>query len=200
MPTPEVKLEILATTVDRLREAGYEYIGMDHFAKPDDPLTVAWKNGELHRNFQGYTTMPNLEMIGFGMSAISMLDGLYVQNHSKLETYDEAIGAGNPATWRGYRLTADDRLRRNIINRLMCRYVVDLPLIESETGEDFDTYFPGVAAQLNAFVDDGLLEHSARAYRVTEMGRFLLRNIAMVFDAYLPDMLAKGKARFSRTV
>ena len=149
MPTPDVKLEILATTVERLRDAGYAFIGMDHFAKPDDPLTQAWKNGELHRNFQGYTTKGGLEMVGFGMSAISMLDGLYVQNHSKIATYDQAIDAGELATWRGYRLTQDDRLRRGIINRLMCHYVIDLPLIESEMGEEFDDHFPGVSPQLD---------------------------------------------------
>ncbi|CAM2070147.1 oxygen-independent coproporphyrinogen III oxidase [Sulfidibacter corallicola] len=198
LPRPEQKFEILQQTVESLAAAGYVAIGMDHFAKPSDPLAQALSRDRLHRNFQGYTTMPDLEMLGFGMSAISMFDGLYVQNHNDLRTYERSIEESRPATWRGVVLTEDDRLRRGIINHLMCRSQVDLDMIEAMVGIPFDQYFPGARERLDEMTRDGLLIRDDQRYRTTETGRLLLRNVAMVFDAYLPKL--NGDRRFSRTV
>lgn len=200
LPKPKEKLKILADTVAQLTDAGYVYIGMDHFAKPDDPLAKAMASGDLHRNFQGYTTHAESEMVAFGMSAISMFDSLYIQNVSKIPEYEAALRKGDLATWRGYQLNEDDRLRRSIINHLMCRYTVEPTRIETQIGQSFDSYFPGVRQHLNAMVDDGLLEIVPEGWKTTFLGRMLMRNVAMLFDCYLPAMIEKKKASFSRTV
>jgi len=200
LPTPQEKWQMLLETVATLEDSGYVFIGMDHFAKPDDPLAQALANGSLHRNFQGYSTRSGLDMLAFGMSAISMFDGLYTQNYRSIPEYEEAIKSGSWATWRGFHLSEDDRMRRGIINELMCRYTIDTRAIEAQTGEDFDTYFPNAREQLNAMVEDDLLTQTERIYRVTHKGRLLMRNIAMVFDKYLPAMVSNGKTQFSRTV
>jgi len=196
LPTPREKLAILEASVDRLEEVGYLFIGIDHFARPDDSLARAFCEGTMHRNFQGYTTHAGLEMLGFGMSAISQRDSLYVQNHARITDWEAAVRAGMSPVARGYRLTEDDRIRRDIINHLMCTYSVDIPLIESRVG-DFETTFPGVGEALESMTRDGLLIPEGRRLVATRLGRFLLRNIAMLFDGHLGR--AKG-ARFSRTV
>ena len=200
LPAPEQKMQILMETIEQLTDAGYLYIGMDHFSKPDDSLTHAYHRGELHRNFQGYTTMAGLEMVGFGMSAISMLDRLYVQNYSELSSYEKAIDYKKSPIWRGYALNDDDCLRRELINHLMCRFTIDIQMAETLSGQDFDTYFPGVRHQLDEMASDGLLTCESDVYRLTYVGRLLMRNVAMVFDKYLSNMLRTSKVRFSRTV
>jgi oxygen-independent coproporphyrinogen-3 oxidase len=135
-------------------------------------------------------------MLGFGMSAISQLDSLYVQNHVRITDWEDAVRQGASAVARGYRLSDDDRLRRDIINRLMCTQAVDIPLIESRVG-DFDRVFPGVSDALSAMAEDGLLTRQGRRWVATRLGRFLLRNIAMLFDAHLPS---SPRSRFSRTI
>ncbi|MDJ0838461.1 MAG: oxygen-independent coproporphyrinogen III oxidase [Acidobacteriota bacterium] len=199
LPTPRQKMELLTTAVDRLEESGMIFIGIDHFAHPKDPLSQAWRDQTLHRNFQGYTTHAGLEMLGFGMSAISMMDGIYVQNHSKITDWEKSVRQGHMPTARGYVLSQDDKLRRGIINRLMCRYTIDIPLIESEVGEDFDTAFPGVTGALTAMQADGLIQKEGAVWRATRPGRFLLRNIAMLFDHHLARPQGR-QANFSRTV
>ncbi len=200
LPAPEDKLEILKLSVERLADAGYVFIGMDHFAKANDTMVKAFKDDSLHRNFQGYTTKVGLEMLAFGMSAISMLDRMYVQNVHAVSDYETQIQNGDWAAWRGVRLSDDDVFRRNLIQHLMCRFTIDIPAIEQEGSKAFDDLFPGARLELDDMAQDGLLRKRVDGYTVTAMGRLLIRNIAMVFDAYLQEMREKNKARFSRTV
>lgn len=200
LPEPEEKLEILKLSVERLSDAGYVFIGMDHFAKADDTMVQAFYDNTLHRNFQGYTTKSGLEMLAFGMSAISMLDRLYVQNKHTVSEYETAVNDGQWATWRGVHLSDGDVFRRGLIQHLMCRFEIDIPAIEAEGGDSFDTMFPSARVELEDMAKDGLLAESARGFSVTPLGRLLIRNIAMVFDAYLEEMKRKNQARFSRTV
>ena len=139
-------------------------------------------------------------MLAFGSSAISMLDRLYVQNQHTVSDYETAIQKGDWATWRGVKLTDDDVFRRNLIQHLMCRFEINLSEIEAAGGSAFDDLFPDARAQLDEMVADGLLSNDPGGYLVTDLGRLLIRNVAMVFDAYLEEMKRKNKARFSRTV
>jgi oxygen-independent coproporphyrinogen-3 oxidase len=199
LPAPEARLEILKMTIEKLSAAGYVYIGMDHFAKPDDELTVAQKEGTLHRNFQGYSTKAGCDLYAFGMSGISQLDGVYAQNHKKLSAYYGALDEGKLPTRAGYRLDADDKLRREVITRLMCDMALDKGAIERRFGIVFDEYFADSIAKLGRFTDDGLLVARPGGYDVTAMGRLVIRNVAMCFDRYLDDMRG-DKPLFSRTV
>jgi len=199
LPAPEARLEILKMTIEKLSAAGYVYIGMDHFAKPDDELTVAQKERTLHRNFQGYSTKAGCDLYAFGMSGISQLDQVYAQNYKKLSEYYAALDAGRLPTRAGYRLDADDKLRREVITRLMCDMALDKRDIERRFGIEFDAYFADSIAKLDRFFDDGLLVARAGGYDVTDMGRLVIRNIAMCFDRYLDDMRGE-KPLFSRTV
>jgi len=199
LPAPEVRLEILKMTIEKLSASGYVYIGMDHFAKPDDELTLAQKQGTLHRNFQGYSTKAGCDLYAFGMSGISQLDGVYAQNHKKLSAYYGALDAGKLPTRAGYRLDADDKLRREVITRLMCDMALEKGVIERRFGIVFDEYFAASIAKLGRFMDDGLLVERPGGYDVTLMGRLVIRNIAMCFDRYLDDMRGE-KPLFSRTV
>lgn len=200
LPEPETKFRILEDTVNRLVAAGYVFIGMDHFAHPSDPLAKAALNGDLHRNFQGYTTCAETEMLAFGMSAISMFDDLYVQNHSKLADYEERVANDSLATWRGYRLIEDDRNRRAIINQFMCQKRIDIAHCEALIGCEFEAALPGVLDQLIDMAEDGLLIQRSFGFEATQLGQLLMRNVAMLFDRYLPEMIARRKAHFSRTV
>jgi oxygen-independent coproporphyrinogen-3 oxidase len=199
VPGAEERLQILKMTIEKLSAAGYAYIGMDHFAKPDDELTVAQENGSLHRNFQGYSTKAGCDLYALGMSAISQTDDVYAQNHKQLPDYYAAIDAGRMPTRSGYRLDADDKLRREVITRLMCDFVLDKRDIASRFDIDFDSYFKTSVAKLGRFLDDDLVRVDDRRIEVTPMGRLVIRNIAMCFDRYLDDM-RKDKPIFSRTV
>jgi oxygen-independent coproporphyrinogen-3 oxidase len=199
LPTPEEKLEILKMTIELLTSHGYEYIGMDHFAKPTDELTLAQKEKTLYRNFQGYSTKSGADLYGFGMSSISHFQNIYAQNEKTLQEYYKAIDAGRLATHVGYRMTHDDHVRKYVIMRLMCDLELDKYAVEQKFEIDFDTYFRSSLEQLQQFSDDGLLELSAEKIIIVGAGRLLLRNIAMCFDAYL-DRLSKEKPVFSRTV
>lgn len=199
VPGAEERLEILKMTIERLCAAGYIYIGMDHFAKPGDELSVAQENGTLHRNFQGYSTKAGCDLYAFGMSAISQTDDVYAQNHKELAAYYAAIDAGKLATRCGYRLDDDDKLRREVITRLMCDFALDKRSIETRFGIAFDDYFSQSIAKLGRFVDDDLVALDADRIAVTPMGRLVVRNVAMCFDRYLDDM-RKDKPVFSRTV
>jgi oxygen-independent coproporphyrinogen-3 oxidase len=199
LPTPELKLQILKMTIEELCANGYVYIGMDHFAKPDDELARAQREKTLYRNFQGYSTRSNADLYGFGMSSISHFQSSYAQNQKNLQEYYGAIDAGRLATRVGYRMTDDDRLRKHVIMRLMCDLELDIPAVEARFGIDFRRYFESSLQALEEYEADGLVEVTAATIAIPGAGRLLLRNIAMCFDAYLPSMTA-GKPVFSRTV
>lgn len=199
LPTPEQKLEILKMTIETLCAAGYVYIGMDHFAKPDDELARAQREKTLYRNFQGYSTRSGADLFGLGMSAISHFGRSYAQNHKGLSEYYHAINGGEFATHLGYRMSDDDVLRKHVIMRLMCDLELDVRDVEHRFGIVFADYFRDAIAALQPLVDDGLLSVSDDRIAVQNLGRLLLRNIAMPFDAYL-ERMAKGKPLFSRTV
>jgi len=199
LPQAEQKLEILKMTIELLSEHGYEYIGMDHFARPDDELAVARREKTLYRNFQGYSTRSGADLYGIGMSSISHFQSFYAQNIKKLPDYYQALDRGSFATHVGYRMTEDDRLRKHVILRLMCDLELDIAELEERFGISFDEYFASSLEALREFEDDGLVERSSGSIRIVGAGRLLLRNIAMCFDAYL-DSLSHGKPVFSRTV
>jgi oxygen-independent coproporphyrinogen-3 oxidase len=186
-------------TIERLSEAGYIYIGMDHFAKPTDELAVAQQNKTLHRNFQGYSTKAGCDVYALGMSGISQFQEIYAQNAKTLPEYAQAIEAGHFATHVGYRLNRDDRIRRKVITRLMCDFELDEKEIEKEFNLRFENYFSDSLKGLAEFIESGFVELGDRKIFVKGMGRLFIRNIAMVFDAYLESM-TKEKPIFSRTV
>ncbi|MGE4159689.1 MAG: oxygen-independent coproporphyrinogen III oxidase [Planctomycetota bacterium] len=198
LPTAAERLDILAMAVDRLERSGYVFIGMDHFAREGDPLLEAQRNRTLHRNFQGYSTHAGLDLIGFGASAISQLKGSYIQNVREPMAYREKVSKGL-ATLRGYRLTQDDALRREIIFSLMCHFEVDGDLYCHPRGLDFRRDFAQEIARLEPFFKDGCVAWEGRRLQVTPRGRWVIRNIAMCFDAHAP-ILNHGGQRFSRTV
>jgi oxygen-independent coproporphyrinogen-3 oxidase len=198
LPDEATKLSIFLTALERFTEAGFEYIGMDHFARPDDELARARRDRTLHRNFQGYTTKAGTDLVGFGMSAIGSIGNWYVQNRRELPAYRADVDARGAATFRGARLTPDDRLRRTVIERLMCHGVVRKREIEREFGIRFDQEFAAALERLEPCRADGLVALTADEVRATALGRLFLRNLAMPFDAYLES--APEKPVFSRTV
>lgn len=185
LPTPEIKLALLQLTVERLQQAGYVYIGMDHFALPDDELSLALGNGSLQRNFQGYSTHAQCDLIGMGMSSIGNVGDAYVQNRRLLADWQQAIEANELAIDRGVLLDADDRIRRSAIQSIMCQGRLDFDLFSERNGIDFRRYFAADLERLLPLASDGLVELNQHGIRVTARGRFLLRPIAMCFDAYL---------------
>lgn len=197
MPPPERKLELLELSIRRLTEAGYVYIGMDHFALPDDELALARANGTLQRNFQGYSTHADCDLIGLGISSIGKVGDSYSQNVKLLSEYYARLDAGQLPVQRGYRLNEDDRLRREVIIGLMCHGRVDFAEIEARHGIDFKTYFAESLAKLEEQVADGLVEIRDDALELLPQGQLMMRSVAMAFDAYLGS---KQKGRFSRTV
>jgi oxygen-independent coproporphyrinogen-3 oxidase len=185
LPSAAERLELLSLTVERLTAAGYVYIGMDHFALPEDSLATAVQAGTLHRNFQGYSTQPDCDVVGLGVSSIGKVGDAYAQNTISLDEYYDRIEHHQLAVTRGVRLNSDDRVRRDVIQRLMCQGVVDCAAIERDHCIDFDDYFAGELIQLAALRNDGLLDELGKRIVVSGRGRFLVRNIAMTFDAYL---------------
>ncbi|MFC0337855.1 oxygen-independent coproporphyrinogen-3 oxidase [Kushneria avicenniae] len=195
LPDTATRLAIQCMMVEKLTQAGYLHIGMDHFARPDDSLAVAQREGELQRNFQGYTTHAHCDLVGLGVSAISQIDDVYAQNTTQLEGWQDAIDHGRLATCRGVRLSGDDRLRRDVIHRLMCDMQLDFDAIEANFGIDASYYFADVFERLATFRRDGLIEYDKNLLMVTPMGRLLIRQLAMTFDAHLPS---EPRQRFSR--
>lgn len=185
LPSAGTKLQLLALVVRRLSEAGYRYIGMDHFALPEDELSRALDNGQLQRNFQGYSTHAHCDLVGLGMSSIGEVGDLYVQNHRALPLYQDAIERGRLAIDRGLRMDADDLLRRCVISRIMCQGELDFIEAEERYGIRFGRYFGKALSRLAPLAADGLVEVDSRRLQVTPRGRYLLRAIAMCFDAYL---------------
>ncbi len=198
LPPAEEKLEILKTTIDRLTAAGYLYIGMDHFARPDDELAQAQREGTLYRNFQGYSTHANCDLVALGVTSISTIGDTYSQNVRTLEAYYEAIDAGRLAVFRGIELDRDDLVRRDVITRLICHFVLDFAVVEARWGIDFRDYFATELARLEKMAEDGLLAVEGSRIRVLPPGRLLIRNICMAFDSYLSS--AAQQKSFSRVI
>jgi oxygen-independent coproporphyrinogen III oxidase len=199
LPTAESKLHLLQLTINTLINAGYVYIGMDHFAKPTDELACEQKRKTLHRNFQGYSIKAGADLFGFGMSAISHFGTSYAQNAKDLNAYYSAIQNGHFPIVLGYTMTSDDVVRKFVIMRLMCDLELDKREVERRFEIVFDEYFSDAIVKLNEFLPLGLLSLERDRIIVSDSGRFVLRNIAMCFDAYLPVM-TKEKPIFSRTV
>ncbi len=201
LPEPSEKLDILQMTIEELTGNGYIFIGMDHFAKPDDELTIAQEKGELHRNFQGYTTKPESDLFAFGVSSISMLHDVYVQNSKRLKEYYQAIDTGILAIEKGVSLNRDDILRRAIIMELMCQFQLSISDVEDKYhiafDTDFEEYFAPELSALQPLVNDGLIKTFPNGISVTPTGRLLVRNIASVFDAHSRNKVMKA---FSKAI
>ena len=198
MPAPREKLAMLQDTIAFLTGQGYQFIGMDHFAKPDDELAVAQREGVLHRNFQGYTTQGDTDLLGMGVSAISMIGDCYAQNQKELKQYYQQVDEQGNALWRGIALTRDDCIRRDVIKSLICNFRLDYAPIEKQWDLHFADYFAEDLKLLAPLAKDGLVDVDEKGIQVTPKGRLLIRNICMCFDAYL-----RQKARlqqFSRVI
>ncbi len=197
LPSPAEKLAILQVVIERLTQAGYVYIGMDHFAKPDDELAVAQRSGTLYRNFQGYSTHSGCDLVAMGVTSIGKVGDTYSQNLKTLDEYYAAIDADRLPVWRGIQLDTDDRLRREVITQLICQFGLDITSIARRYGIDFADYFAVELAGLAAMRQDGLIALDEHNIRVLPAGRLLIRNICMVFDRYLRD---KTEQRFSKVI
>ncbi len=198
LPVASDKLIILENTINQLIDAGYVYIGMDHFAKPDDELAIAQREGHLHRNFQGYTTHSDCDLVAMGVSAISQIGDVYYQNEHDLGLYEAAIADKGQAIKRGVILTREDRIRRRVITQLICHFELTPSVIEKEFELDFNSFFAEEVQNMQQFIDDGLVEMSGETFRVTPSGRLLIRRICMTFDAYAQKSQA-GRT-FSRII
>jgi len=197
LPSAEEKLNILQLCIDKLQNAGYVYIGMDHFAKAADALVKAQEEGTLHRNFQGYSTNADCDIVAMGITAISRIGDNYSQNVRTIDEYEACLKQGRIPVFRGIELEADDVLRREIINDLMCNNSLDIDKLERKWGIDFKTYFKSSLNNLQKMADDGLLKISNSRLTITTSGRILARSICMQFDRYLQE---KSSTRFSRVI
>jgi oxygen-independent coproporphyrinogen-3 oxidase len=198
LPSPETRLQILTLAIGRLTRAGFLYIGMDHFAKPDDELAVAQRQGRLQRNFQGYSTHPECDMLGLGISAIGRIGPTYYQNLKSLEEYYAALDTGRLPVWRGMVLTKDDLVRRAIIQALACHFRLSIESIESSYLVDFANYFSAEIEDLRRLEQDGLVELQPDWIVVTPKGRLLVRVVCMVFDRYLREH--RQRKSYSRVI
>lgn len=198
LPGAEEKLNILQQTIMTLTASGYQFIGMDHFARPDNELAIAQQQGRLHRNFQGYTTQGENDLLGLGVSAISMTGDSYSQNQKTLKQYYSDIKQHNHALWRGLSLNQDDCLRRDVIKALICHFAVSFTDIEKAWNIRFTDYFAEDLALLTPLIEDGLIRYAGESLQVTAAGRLLIRNICMCFDVYLRHKAAHQ--RFSRLI
>jgi oxygen-independent coproporphyrinogen III oxidase len=200
LPEGMEKFRIFRKGLERFLGAGYEYIGMDHFARPTDELALAQRNRTLHRNFQGYTTKAGADLYGMGVSAISGIGDSYAQNEREAGRYSAAVAARGLATMRGYRLTADDRIRRSVISRLLCHTVVRKEEIEREFSLHFDDYFAPELERLAACASDGLVRLGPDSVEIVGLGRIFIRNVAMIFDPYLEEQRLAERPLFSKTL
>ncbi|QDH69630.1 oxygen-independent coproporphyrinogen III oxidase [Marilutibacter alkalisoli] len=200
LPSPQAKLALLQRAIERLGEAGYVYIGMDHFALPGDDLARAQASGDLHRNFMGYTTCADSDLIGLGVSAISHIGASFSQNPRDLPGWERAIDEGRLPVWRGMHLDTDDLVRADVIQELMCHGEIDIPRLERRHVVNFREYFAAALEQLRPLQQDGLVELSESTIRATTRGRLLLRVLAACFDRYLSPQADAVPVQFSRTV
>jgi oxygen-independent coproporphyrinogen-3 oxidase len=198
MPSAEVKLSILKQSIEQLTSAGYVYIGMDHFAKPDDELSIAQQQGKLYRNFQGYATHADCDLVGLGITSIGTIDNSFAQNVKTLDEYQTLIGSGKLAVFRGVEIDQDDLLRRAVIMQLICHFNLNFAKIESKHNIDFSKYFADELTRLKVMCDDGLIEMNNESIQVTGKGRLLIRNICMIFDRYLKN--EQSNQRFSKAI
>lgn len=197
LPTPGQKLEMLERTTEQLATAGYRYIGMDHFALPDDELAMAQEDGTLQRNFQGYTTHGHCDLVGLGVSSISQIGDLYTQNSSDIADYQTTLDQGQLATRRGLHCNKDDIIRRAVIQQLICHFQLNFEEIEDLYNIDFRGYFADIWPELERFAKDGLISLGSRGIDVNASGRLLVRSLCMLFDRYLP---MQNLQRFSRVI
>ncbi|HBN26496.1 MAG TPA: coproporphyrinogen III oxidase, partial [Desulfobacteraceae bacterium] len=198
LPASEEKLDILKMVVGKLSSAGYVFIGMDHFAKPDDELSIAIKEKKLYRNFQGYSTHAGTDIYAMGITGISQFGRIYAQNQKEEKPYYQALDRGILPILKGFNLRDDDILRRDVIIRLMCNFELNFKSIEEKYNIDFHEYFRWGLNNLDVMIDDDLLSIDNDILKITQMGRLLVRNIAMNFDGYIEKEADKG--RYSRTV
>jgi oxygen-independent coproporphyrinogen III oxidase len=201
LPDAQAKLHLLQLAIERLGAAGYRYIGMDHFALPQDDLSQAQESGALHRNFMGYTTHADCDLVGLGLSAISHVNASFSQNVRELRDWEVAIDAGRLPVWRGMELDRDDEARADVIQQLMCRGEIDVAAVERRHGIDFVSYFAQPLERLQPLVSDGLATIAGGYICATPRGRLLLRVIAMCFDRYLqPQRTTEARPLFSKVV
>ena len=198
LPSPDVKLKILNRTIEKLGKASYIYIGMDHFALPDDELVKAQRNETLQRNFQGYSTHRNCDLIGLGVSAIGNIDNTFSQNASTTAEYQLALETGKLPIRRGIELDSDDRIRAEVIQQLMCYGRVDYLYFQQHFDTDFPSYFNSELTRLAPLQRDGLVELYPNRMQITATGRMLLRTVAMVFDRHLAS--ESSDRRYSQTI
>jgi oxygen-independent coproporphyrinogen-3 oxidase len=198
LPRPELKLELMKTAIERLEQAGYVHIGMDHFAKPTDELAVSQRQGRLTRDFQGYSAGGDCDLVGLGVSAIGKIGPTYVQNVKTLDQYYGALDQGSFPVLRGLELNADDLVRRAVIQAIACQFMVSKEAISLAYLIDFDRYFAPELAELARLEEDGLVETDDEWVHVTPRGRLLVRAVCMVFDKYLRQ--ARQRASYSRVM
>ena len=197
LPTPDEKLKILQMTIQDLTDAGYVYIGMDHFAKPSDELAIAQSNGSLQRNFQGYTTHAECDLLAMGVSSISLINNCFSQNNKTLEAYYQQIELGQIPIMKGYQLNQDDTIRKQVIQDLSCHFKLNTRRIAEQFNIDFASYFADEIRQLLPFENDGLIITDKEHMVVSDKGRLLIRNICMVFDHHLKQ---QTKQQFSKVI
>jgi oxygen-independent coproporphyrinogen-3 oxidase len=200
LPMGFEKFRIFRRAIEQLTEAGYRYIGMDHFARPEDELCRAQDDRTLTRNFQGYTTKAGCDLYAFGVSAISSLEDVYAQNWRELPQYYAAIDEDRLPVMRGMRVTAEDKLRRAVINRILCHGALPKAEVEREFGIEFDSYFAPELQRLAELERDQLVRLGPNVIEVTTLGRIFMRNVAMAFDAYLDRQAPTRQRVFSRTL
>ncbi len=198
-PKPEIKLEMLKGTIDFFTSNGYKMVGMDHFAKPEDELFKAIEKGELHRNFQGYTTKGGADLIGIGVTSIGNGVDYYAQNYKDLEQWENAIDNGDLPVFKGYKLSDDDILRQYVIMELMSNFSLNIKKVENEFKINFKEYFNDAIDALKEFETANLISISDEKIEVSQTGTMLIRNICMPFDAYL-NQIPEEKRRFSKTI
>ncbi len=198
MPSPEEKLNILKMAIEKLTGNGYEFIGMDHFAKPGDELTIALKEKKLYRNFQGYSTHAGADLYAFGLTSISQLGNIYAQNHKEEKLYYEAVDNGTLPMWKGYLLDEDDKIRRHVIMKIMCDFELDFDNVDKILGIESRKYFAIGIEKLKPMINDGLLTMDGSRLSVSSKGRMMIRNIAMCFDGYIERQ--EDHNRYSKTL
>ena len=196
LPQPEAKITFFAEAIQRFSQVGYEFIGLDHFAKKSDELAKAHRQQSLHRNFQGYSTNAGLDLIGLGLTSIGYINGNFIQNEKKLAVYQREIASGHLTARKGVHLTAKDHMCRDTISRIFCRQFIDKQEFAQTWQQKFEDAFAASLPRLRELQADGLLEEDEKSLRVTSLGRFFIRNIGACFDAYLGD----GVGKFSRAV
>ena len=197
LPSPMQKLELLQMAIERLQSAGYVYIGMDHFAKPNDSLVIAQQQGKLQRNFQGYSTHGGCDLLAFGVSAISAFDDVHIQNAKNLNDYQARIRDHQHARVRGLQLSREDLIRKDVINQLICHFELNFDRLSEEYGINAQDYFADELQELKPMVNDGLLEIGEHKIKVLDAGRLLIRRICMVFDTYLKST---EQIRYSKVI